>query len=431
MQYTALPDHVHNSSAGTAAAAHVRRVAGWAAFLGAQCGLGSAALELIRKAVYRHHGPGLDWSRLSLQRLLLEIEPNQAPPARGSSLPLSADLPWGLVFGEFGVGRSGPHPLGLMCRIAEIAHAFDEALEAVSYGETTSSEIIAELGTLFPDSESSAILSKIPGRVPLKQRDLNALAERLPISQTAAADLWRLAANQDPQLRLLEDLASSDAVLAGLLVQAANVAEFALRSPISTVRKAVLHIGIPKARKILIAALLRPVFGSGGAQQSLWNHSLDSVQASDTVCDLAGISRREEVFLASLMHDIGRAALLAGNDGPSRAYAELIAEVAEVTTVEQFLFGQDHGSIGATILEGWKFPESLCCAVREHHDPEMNDSALAPVLYLVEYVTESGEDLPSSVRLASSARALGISMSDLFRCVVEPAASWNVLRYAA
>lgn len=431
MQYIALPDHVHNSSAGTGAAAHVRRVAGWAAFLGAQCGLGSVPVDLLRKAAHLHHGPGLVWSRLSLQRLMSEIEPNLAPPAHGSSLSLSADLPWELVFGELGLGRTGPHPLGLMCRIAEIAHAFDEALESLSYGETISSGLIAELGSLFPDSQSAAILSKIPGREPLTRGDLNALAKRLPISQAAATDLWRLAANEDPQLCLLEDLASRDAVLAGLLVQAANVAEFALRSPISTVRKAVLHIGIPKARKILVAALLRPVFGSGGPQQSLWNHSLDAVQASDTVCDLAGISRREEVFLASLMHDIGRAALLAGNDGQARLYTDLIAQVAEVTTVEQFLFGQDHGSIGATILEGWKFPENLCRAVREHHDPEMADSPLTPVLYLVECVTESGEDLPSRVRLASSARALGISVTDLLRCVVEPAASWNVLRYAA
>jgi HD-like signal output (HDOD) protein len=131
------------------------------------------------------------------------------------------------------------------------------------------------------------------------------------------------------------------------------------------------------------------------------------------------------------MHDIGRAALLAGNDAQTQLYGDLIAEVAEVTAVEHFLYGQDHGSIGAAILEGWSFPEKLCGAVREHHDPEMANNLITQVLYLVEYVTESGEDLPSRVRLTASASALGISMPDLVRCIVEPASSWSVLRYAA
>lgn len=426
----ALPDHLQKSSAGAGATAHVRRVSAWAAVLGKNCGLGAGSVDLLRKAALLHHGPGFGWSGLSLQRLIAELELDLAPPRPGRALALSSHPQWELLFRERGLARLKSHPLRLMCRIAEIAHTFDELLEALPYGESSRRDLFAELESLFPDSESSAILAKIPGHTPLLRRDITAISELLPISQASASDLWRLAADEDPQIRVLEDLTSRDAVLACLLVRAANVAEFPLCTPITTVRKAILHIGTPKARKILVAALLRPVFGSG-VQKSLWNHSLDAVQAGETVCALSGLSQREEVFLASLVHDIGRSALLVGNNPRRHLYGQLIGEVAEVNAVEQFLFGQDHGSIGAAILEGWHFPEKLLNAVRNHHQPEVSNDLMTHALYLVEFITESGEDIPSLRRLAASARALGIPLPELLRCTPEPASSWNVLRYAA
>jgi HD-like signal output (HDOD) protein len=317
-----------------------------------------------------------------------------------------------------------------MCRIAEIAHAFDELLESLPYGEVSRRDLIGELESLFPDGESAAILSQLPGRIPLQRQDISTFAERIPISQASAAELWRLIAVEDPQVRVLEALTSSDAVLACLLVRAANVAAFALRSPITSVRKAILHIGIPKARRILVAALLRPVFSSG-PQKALWNHSLNAVEASETICALSGQFHSGEVFLASLVHDIGRAALLAGNNRQAELYGELIGEVAEVTAVEQLLFGMDHGAIGDAVLEGWHFPESLRSAVRNHHQPELSNDLLTPALYLVEFVTGSGEDLPSIGRLSTCARTLGVPLPDMLRCTAEPASDWKVLRYAA
>jgi HD-like signal output (HDOD) protein len=131
------------------------------------------------------------------------------------------------------------------------------------------------------------------------------------------------------------------------------------------------------------------------------------------------------------VHDIGRAALLAGNNRQAELYGELIAEVEEVTAVEQLLFGMDHGAIGDAILGGWHFPESLRSAVRNHHRPELSSDLLTPALYLAEFVTASGEDLPSVSRLSTSARTLGVPLPGLLRCTSELASNWRVLRYAA
>jgi HD-like signal output (HDOD) protein len=317
-----------------------------------------------------------------------------------------------------------------MCRIAEIAHAFDELIESLPYDAGSGRDLVAELESLFPGSESAAILSQLPCRVPLRRQDLSAFAERIPISPDSARELRRLIADEEPDVRVLESLTSKDAVLACLVVRAANAAAFALFSPIRSVRKAIQHIGIPMARRILIAALLRPSFGSG-PQRALWNHSLSAVEASETICAISGKFDGGEIFLASLVHDIGRAALLAGNSPQAALYGELIAEVAEVTAVEQLLFGMDHGAIGAAILEEWHLPESLCAAVRNHHQPELSNDALTPALYLVEFVTGSDEDVPSMGRLSTSIRTLGIKPSDLLRCSAERASNWKVLRYTA
>lgn len=426
----ALPGRVYESSTWVGASSHVRRVSAWAAFLGKHCGLGTGAVDLLRKAALVHHAPGLEWSGLSMQRLMEEVAPELAALPGTSATAMSSDPHWDLLFHERSCGRCESHPPELMCRIAEIAHAFDELLESVPYGEVPGRDLVAELESLFPDSESAAILSQLPCRIPLQRKDISAFAASIPISQASAAELRCLIADEDPQVRVLEALTSKDAVLACLLVRAANAAAFPLFSPISSVRQAILHIGIPKARRILIAALLRPVFGSG-AQKALWNHSLNAVEASETICDLSRQPHSGEIFLASLVHDIGRAALLAGNNPQAELYGELIAEVAEVTAVEQLLFGMDHGAIGEAILEGWHFPEGLRSAVRNHHRPELSNDLLTPALYLAEFVTGSDEDMPSLSRLSTSARILGVPLPDLLRCAAEPASNWKVLRYAA
>lgn len=365
-----------------------------------------------------------------MQRLMKEVAPEMAGLPGGSASAMASDPHWDLLFHERSRGRCESHPPELMCRIARIAHAFDELLESLPYGDVSGRDLFAELESLFPDGESAAILSQLPGRVPLQRQDISAFAEATPISQASASELWRLIADEDPQVRALEALTSKDAVLACLLVRAANAAAFPLFSPISSVRKAILHIGIPKARRILIAALLRPVFGSG-AQKALWNHSLNAVEASETVCGLSGQLHSGEIFLASLVHDIGRAALLAGNNPQAELYGELTSEVAEVTAVERLLFGMDHGAIGDAVLEGWHFPEDLRSAVRNHHQPELSNDLLTPALYLAEFVTGSGEDMPSIGRLSTCARTLGVPLPGLLQCAAEPASNWKVLRYAA
>jgi len=125
----ALPDRVQKSGDCAGATAHARRVSAWAAFLGKNCGVGAGSVDLLRKAALVHHAPGFEWSSHSMQRLMEEVVPELAAPPSASSIAMSSPPHWELLFRELSRGRYEPHRHDLLCRIAEIAYAFDELLE--------------------------------------------------------------------------------------------------------------------------------------------------------------------------------------------------------------------------------------------------------------------------------------------------------------
>jgi len=55
----------------------------------------------------------------------------------------------------------------------------------------------------------------------------------------------------------------------------------------------------------------------------------------------------------------------------------------------------------------------LVTAVQYHHQPELTDSQMAAMLYLVEFWSSSEEDLPSNTRLRCAFDKVAVSLREL------------------
>ena len=110
--------------------------------------------------------------------------------------------------------------------------------------------------------------------------DLMALIPKLPVFPAAAMRALAILANEDVNVRELEEVGTLDPVLAGQLLKAANSAYFGPRFPIKTLRAAITFIGLEATRQILLTASMKPVFAAP-KQKNLWMHSIETAQVAE------------------------------------------------------------------------------------------------------------------------------------------------------
>jgi putative nucleotidyltransferase with HDIG domain len=141
------------------------------------------------------------------------------------------------------------------------------------------------------------------------------------------------------------------------------------------------------------------------------------VEAAQIAEQLAHMSSKvdpAEAFLVGLLHDVGKLAIALLSPELNSSLDRLIVKGCESAVAEVVVCGFDHAEAGAEILSHWRFSEELISAVRNHHVPERSSSALASILYLTEYWTDSEEDLPSNTRLDTAFELAGIAAKDLY-----------------
>jgi len=105
--------------------------------------------------------------------------------------------------------------------------------------------------------------------------------------------------------------------------------------------------------------------------RTFWTHAFGVALLSRHMADLLGLDE-EELFIAGLLHDIGRAILGIRVD---MGYFE--GEMSrlsgdELIAAEQQAYGIDHAEAGAETLRLWNFPENIRDPVANHHNENAN-----------------------------------------------------------
>ncbi len=388
-------------SPGTAA--HVRRVAALCREIAGRLPVSWRALSTLEQAALLHH----------------------LPVERRENSPLPEDLAAVLrgFDGEPAAGRD----LRLLSRILLAADAVDQEFESLSWDPRSIDQIWRELDEISGITSGPAAEPALPAARSCRVsgegvwRAVHAVLRfpcrpapdrrwPLPVNGQVVGEILTSLRRPEIEVDELARLAARDPVLAGSAVAAANSAWFARRTPARTVREALTYIGPESGRRILLALALKPLFGSARLS-ALWRHALDMAAWCESLARLTGLMPPEEAMLLGLVHDIGRVAVLV--HGTVGTYARLIERDCPPVYVEQLVFGEDHGDIGAGILESWGFAADLTAAVRFHHRPADCASTAAAVLYLGEFWSATDEDLPSARHLDRAQQRAGCPLETL------------------
>jgi len=213
-------------------------------------------------------------------------------------------------------------------------------------------------------------------RAPRKKHQTVSQAAGLKPFPTIAAQLMTLLGNPDHDIAEVRRLIESDPGMATRVLGVANSAAFMTKSGCKTVEEALVRLGARTLRDIVAGIAAVSMFGDDGApdplklRPRLRKHCTGVAAIARALADLWRYRDAEQVFLAGLMHDLGKLlSLQCGEIAYHEMPEEVLGSVNRVHLLERMQKGYDHAVLAAHVLGGWNFPDEVRRVVAWHHQP--------------------------------------------------------------
>jgi len=201
---------------------------------------------------------------------------------------------------------------------------------------------------------------------------------QLPSPKGVALALLNLMQQDDVTIQNIARVVQTDPALSGRLIKFANSLNFNTRRPIASIPEAVMVIGLPMVRQLVLGFSVLSNQRNGKCDafnyQEFWSSSLATAIANQALSAKAKTSS-EETFTCGLLSGIGRLTL--ATLFPDK-YAKVLSAAEgvspdELLRLEREQFDTDHNELSAALLKEWGFPAILIETVYHHEQPEKAD----------------------------------------------------------
>lgn len=229
----------------------------------------------------------------------------------------------------------------------------------------------------------------------MKLNDLLALQFVLPSIPKVVALLLSELDRDEPDLKIVTQLISTDPALTTRLLQLSNSGFFKLSGKVSSVTEALAILGLGHVRTMAAAAASGASFKAvpGINLQQFWVYSLNVAKLARS---LAGVVRQNQqaAFTCGLIHAVGE---LAMHMGMPTEVATLDLQVPPLdlqrAKVESWAFGFCYAQVGAGFARQWHFPQPIVDALEQQYTPFDNEvyEPLAGVIHLAAWRARAKE----------------------------------------
>jgi putative nucleotidyltransferase with HDIG domain len=231
--------------------------------------------------------------------------------------------------------------------------------------------------------------------------------ENLPALPDTTVKVIRLAEDPNASVREIGQIIAMDMAFTSRVLTIANSAYYGMPRSISTVKDAVLVLGMSALRNLAVAAatfetLNKEMAGYCLPAGQLWKHSVECAVAAQIIAKQTGRVKMDEAFVAGLLHDVGKVVLNI-YVGPQFEAIRALSELDDMPfdVAERMVLGFDHAEVGAKIAEKWNLPPMHCAAIAGHHRFEMGAKApaLTAVVHLANVICK-GQSITSELGTA-------------------------------
>jgi len=246
----------------------------------------------------------------------------------------------------------------------------------------------------------------------------------LPVFNTSAMRIQQELIKEEIDIRVVEQIISSDQSLSTQVLKLANSAFYKGLSEILTIKAAIVRLGMQELGRITLLVSSRNQFRSNDKRlniimKKLWQHSVGCAIGAQWLarrCKLNDIAGH--AFFAGLFHDVGKLFVLLVLD-------QLKKEGRGVEFTEALLFeamNSLHTEQGYNLMQQWNMPEVYCIAARDHHAEEFDTKDMTLLLVRMSNMicktlgigTKSGGDqVPSTTMEASLLNLSELDLAEL------------------
>jgi len=186
------------------------------------------------------------------------------------------------------------------------------------------------------------------------------VAEMVNNPRTSAKDLGKMVAH--------------DQVQTARLLKLVNSSYYGFPREITKITTAIVVLGFNSIKQLLLSSAVFELFGhekiDGFCRIDLLRHAIGTAIASRTIGRHLGHPELEELFVAGLLHDIGKVVM---DRYFHEEYVEVLRRTAQedITfyTAERDLLDYDHTVVGQMLATHWRLPDKLTVIIANHHHP--------------------------------------------------------------
>lgn len=204
---------------------------------------------------------------------------------------------------------------------------------------------------------------------------INSQIESFPTLPKTVTKVMAVTADPESSAEDLMEVILPDQTMCATILKVANSAFFGIPREVSTIERAVMVLGFEEVRNIVIG---KAIFASMPKLSKeyrdtvvlFWEHAFTCGLAAKIIGEHLKISP-SELFIAGLIHDIGKVAMLVTFPGEYSILRELShPDHLNYDLEERSTFGIGHDRVGLMLAERWLLPEQLVMAIGYHHSPQ-------------------------------------------------------------
>ena len=202
--------------------------------------------------------------------------------------------------------------------------------------------------------------------IPVELEEELSVCTNLPTLPAVALKIIDASKNPDISLHEVTSIISSDPALAVKLLKIGNSPLYSQRRTLNNLREALTLLGFNASLTIALSFTLLQSLGGEKNHEDYWKRSLLSASIARMLGVKLHVTRLEDLFLASLLQDIG---ILVLQSKKNSIYPEGVGKLmhSDRIKLEEQHLGVEHSQVGAWLLKSWNLPEYLINSVLHSH----------------------------------------------------------------